>query len=597
VERNGDGSDGTAQRALRRMAASDPELAARLVVQSLPAAAADLPDGLSYRLELDGLGAWTVSSLGGRAKVAEVLAGADLNGEAFAISTDAETLARVASGRNPIGPLARGQLKLRGRRRKALALRRLAADAGPRELARLGHPVDPDLVFRSLPYAIEPEWTRGHRFAVVYHLVGEGGGTWRVEVDDGRVRVERGAGENPDAIVRIRYSDWLALLAGEFTPADAMRLGKTEVEGKMPPVTRMGRWIDRAEGIDGPELEREERQRRRQAENAGSWGSKVSANGAPSDSGDPAESKRPRGGLMSYEQLYALWERQNWRAHELDFSVDREHWLVSPAEAQRHTAFSVGSFYVGEERVTADLAPFLLAAPSGEVEAFLATQLVDEMRHAVFFDRWASEVMALEAGSFRERLHEIEDRMLGPWHFLFDDSLREIANRIKDRPDDLELFVEGIVTYHMVTEGVLAMPGQRIMIEYTADHDLYPGFNEGFSLVEQDEHRHIAFGVRFLKDVCDERPEMKGVILRRLEELLPKAAEVFCPPEANDPSDFVSYGHHSSQIYGFAYQALKRRMAAIGIEISPPERLMPGPVDFGGLAERRVLAEAAGQTA
>jgi ribonucleoside-diphosphate reductase beta chain len=593
MAQNGDGSDGTAQQALRRMAESDPELAARLILQSLPAAAAKLPEGMSYRLELDGLGAWTVSSFGGRGKVAEVLAGADLNGEAFAISTDAETLARVASGRNPVGPLMSGRLKLRGRRRKAMALRRLDTDAGPRDLARLGHPVDADLVFRSLPYAIEPEWTRGHHFTVAYQLVGEGGGTWRVEVDDGTVRVERGLGESPDAIVRIRYSDWLALLSGELTPPDAMRLGKTEVDGQIPPVTRLGRWIDRAEGIDGPELEREQRQRRLQAENAGSWGSKVTTNGASGDAGDPAETRRPKGGLMTYEQLYALWERQNWRAHELDFSVDREHWLVSPAEAQRHTAFSIGSFYVGEERVTADLAPFLLAAPSGEVEAFLATQLVDEMRHAVFFDRWASEVMGLEADSFRERLHEIEDRMLGPWHFLFDDSLREIANRIKDRPDDLQLFVEGIVTYHMVTEGVLAMPGQRIMIEYTADHDLYPGFNEGFSLVEQDEHRHIAFGVRFLRDVCEERPEMKGVILRRLEELMPKAAEVFCPPEADDPSDFVSYGHHSSQIYGFAYQALKRRMAAIGIEIPPPERLMPGPVDFGGLAERRVIAEEA----
>ena len=572
------------------MAESDPDLAARLIVQSLPVAAAKLPDGMSYRLELDGVGAWTVSSLGGRAKVAEVLAGADLNGETFAISTDAETLARVASGRNPVGSLMNGRLKLRGRRRKALALRKLDPEAGPRELARLGHPVDPDLVFRSLAYAIEPEWTRGHGFTVAYELVGEGGGAWRVVVDDGAVRVERGLGEDPDALVRLRYRDWLELLSGELTPPDAMRLGKTEVEGSIPPVTLLGRWIDRAAGIDGPELEREERQRRIQAENAGSWGSKVTADGAAGDAGDPAESRRPKGGLLNYEQLYALWERQNWRAHELDFSVDREHWLISPGEAQRHTAFSIGSFYVGEERVTADLAPFLLAAPSGEIEAFLATQLVDEMRHAVFFDRWASEVMGLESGGFRERLHEIEDRMLGPWHFLFDDSLREIANRIKDRPDDLELFVEGIVTYHMVTEGVLAMPGQRMMIEYTADHDLYPGFNKGFSLVEQDEHRHIAFGVRFLKDVCDERPEMKGVIVRRLEELLPKAAEVFCPPEADDASDFVSYGHHSSQIYGFAYQALKRRMAAIGIEIPPPERLMPGPVDFGGLAERRLLA-------
>jgi ribonucleoside-diphosphate reductase beta chain len=456
--------------------------------------------------------------------------------------------------------------------------------------------VDPDLVFRSLEYAIEPEWTAGHSFTVAYQLVGERGGAWRVEVDDGAVRVRSGIGEDPDAIVRIRYSDWLRLLSGEVTPSDAMRLGLTEVEGRIPPVTRLGRWIDRAEGVDGPELEREVRQRRLQAENAGSWGSKVSSNGASTEAGDPAESKRRRGGLMSYEQLYALWERQNWRAHELDFTNDREDWLVTPAEAQRHTAFSIGSFYVGEERVTADLAPFLLAAPSGEVEAFLATQLVDEMRHAVFFDRWASEVMGLESGSFRARLREIENRMLGPWRFLFDDSLRDVADRIKARPDDLELFVEGIVTYHMVTEGVLAMPGQRIMIEYTSDHELYPGFNKGFRLVEQDEHRHIAFGVRFLKDVCDDRPEMKKVVLNRITELLPKAAEIFCPPEADDPSDFFSYGHHSSQIYGFAYQALKRRMAAIGIEIPPPGQLMPGPVDFGGLAERRDLAEQAAGT-
>ena len=296
---------------------------------------------------------------------------------------------------------------------------------------------------------------------------------------------------------------------------------------------------------------------------------------------------------MDYEQLYALWERQNWKAHELDFSIDKEHWVQTPSDSQKDTAHSLGSFYVGEERVTADLAPFLLAAPTGEVEAFLATQLVDEMRHAVFFDRWMSEVMGLESGSMRDRLKEIEENMLDPWRFLFDDQLREIADRLKVETDNLELFVEGIVTYHMVTEGVLAMPGQRILLDYTRDHSLYPGFNKGFTLVEQDEHRHIAFGVRFLKDVCEERPEMKDVVLRRLTELLPKAAEIFCPPGEDDPTDFVSYGHHSSQVYGFAYQALNRRMKAIGIEIPPAEELMPGRCVYTGLDERRVIAQEA----
>jgi ribonucleoside-diphosphate reductase beta chain len=587
------GENGTAERALRRMAEADPELAVRLMVQSLPAAAAELPQGLSYRLEVQDLGAWRVSPNGRAAEVSEVESGGDLNGDAFAIETDSRTLALLAGGANPVGAMVRGRLRLRGKRRKALALRRLSSEAGPRRLAKLGLPVDPDLLFRSLPYAIDPEWTKGHRFGVEYIVIGDGGGRWTVSVDDGSVGVAAGppAGE-PDAVVRIESSTWRSLLSGELNPADAMQRGLTEIDGDVFAVTLLGRWMDRADGVDGPELEREQRQRRVQEQRAGSWGSKVSTNGSASAAGDPGvASARPKGGLMDYQQLYALWERQNWRSHELDFSVDREHWLATPTEAQKHTAFSLGGFYVGEERVTADLAPFLLAAPSGEVEAFLATQLVDEMRHAVFFDRWMSEVMGLEAGSMRGRLKEIEETMLGPWRFLFDDSLRDVADRIKAKPDDLELFVEGIVTYHMVTEGVLAMPGQRVILDYTRDHGIYPGFNKGFSLVEQDEHRHIAFGVRFLKDVCEERPEMKKVVVRTLEQLLPKAAEVFMPPEADDPADFTSYGHHSSQVYGFAYQALKRRMAAIGIEIAGPERLMPGPVVFGGLDELRPLAE------
>ena len=569
---------------MRRMAASDPELAARMILHAMPVAGADLPEGLSYRLELDGLGAWRVIARADRAEVVEATAGGELNGDAFAIQTDPPTLAKLAGGANPLPHLARGRLKLRGKRRKALALRHLSDEAGPRDLAKLGIRVNPDLLFRSLSYAIEPEWTAGHKFKIGYDVIGEGGGSWTIVVDDGSVSTTIGLDPEADAVLRLRYSDWLALLSGELQPTDAIRLGKTEIEGRIPPVTLLGRWMDRAEGVDGPELEREVAQAAVQGRRA-TWGST-----APSANGNG--NGRPPSGLMDYQQLYALWERQNWRAHELDFSIDKQQWLNSPRVSQLDTIHSFGSFYVGEERVTADLAPFLLAAPSGEIEAFLATQLVDEMRHTVFFDRFMAEVMALEGEDLRARMREVESTMLDPWRYLFDDGLRDIANRIKAKPDDLQLFVEGIVTYHMVTEGVLAMPGQRILIQYTDDHGLYPGFNKGFRLVEQDEHRHIAFGVRFLRDVCTERPEMKQVIVDKLCELLPRSAEVFCPPQDDDPSSFVSYGTNSAQIYGFAYQALERRMKMIGVEIPGPEVLMPGPVDFTGIEERHYLGDA-----
>src|SRR5207237_1735568 len=141
-------------------------------------------------------------------------------------------------------------------------------------------------------------------------------------------------------------------------------------------------------------------------------------------------------------------------------------------------------------------------------------------------------------------------------HGVFDDALRATANEIKERPDDLDLFVKGITTYHIVIEGVLAMTGQRFIIKYTDDHGLYPGFCKGFSLVERDEHRHIAFGVRFLRDACEREPRYRELIERKISELVPVACHVFVPPGVEDPSDFTSYDYHSSEIYGFAYRAL-----------------------------------------
>jgi len=581
----GDSSNGTMDAALRRMAKADPELAAKLIVHSLPAAAATMPPDLSWRLSIEGLGDWTVhGSADGGAATVEPSNGD--NGEDFAVETDAAGLTRLAAGSSPLGLMLRRRLRLRGKRRKALALRHLDPDAGPRKMAALGVDVDPDLIYRSLPYAIDPEWTRGHRFTIAFEVLGEGGGQWMVEVNDGEVSVHAGSSNGsapPDATIRLSLDTWMALLRGDFSPTAAMQNGLTRAEGALHPVTLLGRWADRAEGVDGPELEREERQRAVQASRIGSWGS--SSNGAAQRTIDPAQKgAAKRDNLLTYEQLYALWEKRNWRSHELDFSIDREQWLATPTEAQADTAWTLSSFYVGEERVAADLAPFVLAAPSGEAEAFLATQLVDETRHAVFFDRWASEVMALSADDMRSRLQEAEATMIGPWHFLFDDSLRDVAQRLLRSPDDLELFVEGIVIYHMVTEGVLAMTGQRVILQYMEDHSIYPGFQKGFSLVEQDEHRHIAFGVRFLRDVCAERPEMRDVVLRTLTRLLPEAARVFIPYyEDPNATEFVSYDNHSSQIYGFAYNALRRRMDVIGVEIPPPEELMPGPIDPRGL--------------
>ena len=591
MARNGNGM----QQSLLRMAEREPELAGKLVMTALPAAAAPVRGKLDYRLELDGLGAYDVSIEDGHGRVVEAngtggsaplgSSAASPRARDFTLQTNPETFARMAAGASPLRLMLTGQLRIRGKRRRALKLRKMAGDLTMRDITRAGADPDPDLLYRALAYAFDPSWTAGHRFTLEYVIEADSsgpGGQWFLNVADGAVTTTTAPPESGvDSVMRLPHETWLRLVRGELMPNEAMRQGDVRVEGKMYPVTLVGRWIERSEGRDDAELERERRQSQVQGRRA-TWGSQ--SNGVGPGQGDPAvEPGRRQGGqLMSYEDLYALWERQNWRAHEIDFSVDKQHWLATPGVSQLDTMWSLASFYIGEERVAADLAPFILAAPTGEAEIFLATQLVDEARHAAFFDRFMAEVMALGADDIRGRLAEMEQLMLPAWRTVFDDHLRGVSRRLQERPDDLDLFVEGIVTYHLVIEGVLAMTGQHQILKYLENHDIYPGFREGFSRVEQDEHRHIAFGVRFLADACEREPRYRQLITDKLAELVPVASQIFVPPGTEDPSDFTSYDYHSSEIYGFAYRALRRRMAVVGVEVPPADQLMPGPIDQVG---------------
>jgi len=121
--------------------------------------------------------------------------------------------------------------------------------------------------------------------------------------------------------------------------------------------------------------------------------------------------------------------------------------------------------------------------------------------------------------------------------------------------------------------------GQTIIRDYLLEHGLYPGFCEGFGLVERDEHRHVAFGMRFLKDVIEEDPRHRATVERVILELCPRAAYVFQPPYAESAREFVTYGYHSSEIYGHAYRVLARRMKMLGIEPPSADDLMPGPIE------------------
>src|SRR5215470_616051 len=124
----------------------------------------------------------------------------------------------------------------------------------------------------------------------------------------------------------------------------------------------------------------------------------------------------PAGAQVSYEDLYARWERGHWRATEIDFSEDRRQWQEVFSDHERRAAlWNYAMFFVGEDAVADDLAPFIDAAPREEQKYFLATQQVDEARHSVFFHRFMHEVVNKGDGTIADALKATEPELT--WGF------------------------------------------------------------------------------------------------------------------------------------------------------------------------------------
>jgi len=267
--------------------------------------------------------------------------------------------------------------------------------------------------------------------------------------------------------------------------------------------------------------------------------------------------------LLSYRQLYELWERQQWRTQDLDFSQDRADWESFPDDEKFQRMYGLSSFFIGEQKVAEELGPMMRAAPTEEMRIFLCTQIADEARHVAFFNRFYEEVGVLESSTLQERLVETSAHLNPKFHDLFDDMLHSRVDKLARDPSDLETLVEAVTLYHMVIEGMLALTGQHFIISYNEENGTLPGFVEGFNNVARDEHRHVAFGARFLREMARADTRYADAIQRTLVESGPAADGVLMPPWYEEGTDL--FGVSIEETREFAMKALERRMKVIGL--------------------------------
>jgi ribonucleoside-diphosphate reductase beta chain len=285
---------------------------------------------------------------------------------------------------------------------------------------------------------------------------------------------------------------------------------------------------------------------------------------------DPAleeSAEKGKAQLLDYRELYELWERQQWATQDLDFTQDRIDWheRIDPEERFARM-YGLSAFFTGEQRVTDELGPIMRACPTEEMRIFLSTQIADEARHVRFFDRFYGEVGVYEGtDGVADRLRATEEHLNEAFTELFDVMLKGRVDTLAADPENTELLVETITLYHMIIEGMLALTGQHFIIDYNIKENTLPAFVKGFENVARDEHRHVAFGARFLTDMAREDDRYRKAMQRMLEESIPIADKVLDPPWAAEDENWEMFGVSKEETHAFAAQALTRRLKVIGL--------------------------------
>jgi hypothetical protein len=286
---------------------------------------------------------------------------------------------------------------------------------------------------------------------------------------------------------------------------------------------------------------------------------------------------------LSYEDLYRRWEKGNWRSHELDFTEDARQWREELSELERNAAlWNYALFFWGEDAVADGLSPYIEAAPREEQKYFLATQQVDEARHAIFFSRFMHEVCGVEGETTGERLEAIRPQLSWGFRMVFD-RLERMSEELRADPS-LPRLAAAITLYHVVIEATLAQPGQHFITSYLEERDLLPGFRAGMEKVSADEQRHIGFGVKMLADLAREDPDCKRAVAELLREVVPWSVAVLVPPNW-DRRYTECFGFTVEEIGAEGATSLETKMRSAGLPLDE----LPGPPIFspGMTAEER----------
>jgi ribonucleoside-diphosphate reductase beta chain len=244
-----------------------------------------------------------------------------------------------------------------------------------------------------------------------------------------------------------------------------------------------------------------------------------------------------------------------WNPSDIDFTQDKADWKKLTDDEQDAILRLTAVFQSGEEAVTLDLLPLMMAvAGEGRIEEemFLTTFLWEEAKHTDFFSRFLSEVVG-DAGDL-SRYH------LDNYRSVFYDALPSALNRLRSDSSP-EAQVQASVTYNMIIEGVLAETGYHTYYTTLRDNHLMPGTMRGIDLLKQDESRHIAYGIFLISRLIAADDALWDLAQATMNSLLMPALGVIT--EAFACYDPMPFGLQVDDFANYAMMQYQKRLARL----------------------------------
>lgn len=258
-------------------------------------------------------------------------------------------------------------------------------------------------------------------------------------------------------------------------------------------------------------------------------------------------------------ELYARWERQQWSATGLDLETDAAGWSRLGPFVRGELLAALRQFSAGELAVTRVLTPIVESAALPGHQLFLCTQLADEARHALFFERY----LAVIDPDFRA-----DASTPSTMRRLFEEELGAVSDRVRRRPGAPGPWYEAVTTYHGVAEGVLAISMARSVLDVLGRLGVLPALRAGMTGVGRDEARHVAFGVAALREGV--RTGYEGAIRAAFLRCVPLVARILVDPERSGtlptlPSALRTRARQLEAQWGLAWRNVERRLESLGL--------------------------------